>query len=139
MMESEELIQQALNQAGCAATAERLKDFDTDGSPITLEEMKRARNERKLGKQVRADLETALGCYENHRLKVDYHRYREACLPIGSGVTEAACKRLVKERMSGSGMKWKSAGASEVLRLRSLMLTEGRWEQFWSKVSRFGV
>jgi hypothetical protein len=53
-------------------------------------------------------------------------------------VTEAACKTVVKQRLCGSGMKWKQSGAAAVLRLRSLILTEGRWEQFWNKIDRFG-
>src|SRR3954447_24666528 len=36
MLETEEAIQQALNQAGMLATAEALKQFDTDGSPIVI-------------------------------------------------------------------------------------------------------
>src|SRR6476659_6562373 len=34
MLDTEEAIQQALNQAGVLATAEALKQFDTDGSPL---------------------------------------------------------------------------------------------------------
>jgi hypothetical protein len=40
--------------------------------------------------------------------------------PIGSGVTEAACKVIVKQRLCGSGMKWTEDGASVVLSLRAL-------------------
>src|SRR4051794_39235351 len=36
MLETEEAIQQALNQAGMLATAEALKQFDSDGSPIVM-------------------------------------------------------------------------------------------------------
>ncbi|MBG87545.1 MAG: hypothetical protein CMO80_11690 [Verrucomicrobiales bacterium] len=36
MMECEEQIQQAINQAGCDLTAECLRRFDTDGSPIEV-------------------------------------------------------------------------------------------------------
>src|SRR3954452_12517157 len=36
MLDAEEAIQQALNQAGVLATAEALKQFDTDGSPLLL-------------------------------------------------------------------------------------------------------
>ena len=39
----------------------------------------------------------------------------ENSLPIGSGVTEAACKTLVKQRLYGSGMRWKDAGIKVVL------------------------
>src|SRR3954464_881697 len=34
MLDTEEAIQQALNQAGVLATAEALQQFDTDGSPL---------------------------------------------------------------------------------------------------------
>src|SRR3954453_20425603 len=34
MLDTEQAIQQALNQAGVLATAEALKQFDTDGPPL---------------------------------------------------------------------------------------------------------
>ena len=58
--------------------------------------------------------------------------------PIGSGVTEAACKVIVKQRLCGSGMRWKEEGAAAVLSLRCLTYTPERWEQFWSKVDQYG-
>ena len=58
--------------------------------------------------------------------------------PIGSGVTEAACKTIVKMRLCKSGAKWKEQGAAVVLSLRCLTYTPGRWEQFWAKVDRYG-
>ena len=67
-----------------------------------------------------------------------YAKYRAANYPIGSGVTEAACKTLVKQRLCQSGMRWKEKGASVVLSLRALVLTEQRWDQFWSKVNQYG-
>ena len=36
MLDFEETLQQRLNDAGVVATAEGLKQFDTDGSPITV-------------------------------------------------------------------------------------------------------
>src|SRR4051794_41858732 len=36
VLDTEEAIQQALNQAGVLATAEALKQFDTDGSPLVI-------------------------------------------------------------------------------------------------------
>jgi hypothetical protein len=36
MLDTEEAIQKALNQAGVAATAEALERFDTDGEPIRI-------------------------------------------------------------------------------------------------------
>ena len=76
--------------------------------------------------------------YKNHKSKMFYSRHIKDNLPIGSGVTEAACKTLVKQRMCISGSRWKDAGASCVLTLRTLKLTTGRWQQFWSYVMRHG-
>ena len=59
-------------------------------------------------------------------------------LPIGSGVTESACKTLVKQRLCNSGMRWKEAGAQAVLSLRALTHTDTRWDQFWDKLDRYG-
>jgi hypothetical protein len=58
--------------------------------------------------------------------------------PIGSGVTEAACKLIVKQRLCGSGMRWMAEGAAAVLSLRCLTYTPERWRQFWSKVDQYG-
>ncbi len=59
--------------------------------------------------------------------------------PIGSGVTEAACKVIVKQRLCGSWMKWtEEDGSAVVLSLRTLSYTPERWAQFWSKVDRWG-
>ena len=74
----------------------------------------------------------------NHRHQMDYPGFRSENLPIGSGVTEAACKTLVKQRLCASGMRWKTKGARIVLSLRSLASTPGRWAQFWQKIDQFG-
>jgi len=76
--------------------------------------------------------------YKNHKSKMFYARHIKDNLPIGSGVTEAACKTLVKQRMCISGSRWKDDGASCVLALRTLKLTPGRWQQFWNYVMRHG-
>lgn len=76
--------------------------------------------------------------FENHWWQMNYYFYQCKRLPIGSGVTEAACKTLVKQRLCSSGMRWKERGAGMVLSLRALVLTRSRWEQFWHKVDQFG-
>lgn len=84
------------------------------------------------------ELRLVINYYENHKSKMSYARYLKDNLPIGSGVTEAACKVLIKQRMCVSGSRWKDAGASCVLALRSLKLTKGRWQQFWRYLMRHG-
>jgi hypothetical protein len=84
------------------------------------------------------DLKKAQTYFTNHHEQMKYAERLEANLPIGSGVTEAACKTLIKMRMCRGGAKWKEQGAAGVLSLRTLIYTEGRWEQFWAKVDRYG-
>ena len=77
--------------------------------------------------------------FNNQRHRMKYAEYQKAGLPIGSGVTEAACKTLVKQRLCQSGMRWSDRGAQVILSLRALVLTNTRWNQFWDKISQFGV
>ena len=70
--------------------------------------------------------------------RLNYAELATQGIPIGSGVTEAACKVLVKQRLCGSGMKWKEAGAAAVLSVRCLTYTPGRWSQFWGRIDREG-
>jgi hypothetical protein len=91
-----------------------------------------------LSETVVEELEKAKTYFRNHHQQMNYAERLEANLPIGSGVTEAACKTIVKMRMCRGGAKWKEDGARAVLSLRTLIYTEGRWEQFWAKIDRYG-
>ena len=91
-----------------------------------------------LRETVREGLDRAITYFRNHHEQMGYAERRAAHLPIGSGVTEAACKTLVKMRLGQGGAKWKEEGAAVVLTLRALTYPPGRWEQFWAKVDRYG-
>jgi len=67
-----------------------------------------------------------------------YYRYRKKNWPIGSGVIEAACKVIIKQRLCNSGMKWTDSGAKNVLAIRCFDKSDGMWEQFWNKIDRYG-
>ncbi len=83
-------------------------------------------------------LHKALTYFSNQGIRMNYASLVEQALPIGSGVTEAACKMIVKQRLCQSGMKWRQKGASIILSLRTLERSN-RWEQFWDKVSQYGA
>ncbi len=83
-------------------------------------------------------IQVAVKYFQNQCHLMTYASHLEQNLPIGSGVTEAACKTIVKQRLCCSGMKWKEAGAAVVLTLRTLSHSHGRWEQFWSKLDQYG-
>ena len=44
--------------------------------------------------------------FRRNRHRMRYAALKEQGLPIGSGVTEAACKTLATQRMKRSGMRW---------------------------------
>jgi hypothetical protein len=92
-----------------------------------------------LSQRLRDDAYSAWTYFNNHRHQMDYPGFVAEGLPIGSGVTEAACKTLVKQRLCASGMRWKTQGVKIVLSLRALTNTVGRWAQFWQKIDQFGA
>ena len=83
-------------------------------------------------------LNKAITYFSNQGIRMNYASLVAQALPIGSGVTEAACKMIVKQRFCQSGMKWRQKGASIILSLRTLERSH-RWEQFWDKVSQYGA
>ena len=93
--------------------------------------------QNKLSKSNREVLQAAITYFRNHVHQMNYAQALEQHLPIGSGVTEAGCKTIVKARLGGAGMKWKEAGAAIVLSLRTLSYTQGRWSQFWAKINQY--
>ncbi len=50
--------------------------------------------------------------------RMNYDEYKEAGLPIGSGLVEGNCKFVVGKRFKGSGMRWKRADNIKVLQTR---------------------
>jgi hypothetical protein len=74
--------------------------------------------------------------FENNLERMNYPVYQKMGYTIGSGVTEAACKTLVKQRLSQSGMRWNLDNAQGMLVTRALVATDGRWEQFWNHYMR---
>jgi hypothetical protein len=57
---------------------------------------------------------------------MDYAGYRQQGLAIGSGVTEAACKRLFTQRFKQSGMQWSLEGGQVIVDVRVVWLS-GVW------------
>jgi hypothetical protein len=116
----------------------RLK-HEADGAEWVLKRLRSLARERPWAKGDE-DVERAITYFANQSGagRMDYASRVEANEPIGSGVTEAACKVIVKQRLCGSGMKWTEEGASVVLSLRALSYTPERWSQFWEKVDRWG-
>src|SRR5437870_2951476 len=74
------------------------------------------------------DTLTALYAYlERHRDHIDYAKYKDLGLPMGSGMVESACKWLIQQRFKGVGMRWSEDGFNHLLHLR-LAWVNGRFE-----------
>jgi len=116
----------------------RLK-HEPGGAEWVLKQWRRLARERPWAKDDE-DVQRATTYFANQSGagRMDYCSRVAANEPIGSGVTEAACKVIVKQRLCGSGMKWTEDGAAVVLSLRALCYTPERWDQFRSKVDRWG-
>jgi hypothetical protein len=70
----------------------------------------------------------AYGYLRDHVRHLDDTEYRRSHLPIGSGVTEAACKTVFSQRLKRSGMAWSEAGGQRIVDLRVIHLS-GVWPQ----------
>ena len=97
--------------------------------------------EKKLTQVVQDNLEAAISYFSNNIKagRMRYYDFVKNNQPIGSGVVEAACKTIIKQRLGGSGMRWKNNGMKVILSLRAIIKTRDRWEQFWKKIDEFGV
>lgn len=103
-----------------------------------LDELKNIKKNKKLSAANKEKLEETITYFTNQGPRMHYAEYREQNLPIGSGVTEAACKITIKQRLCRSGMRWKDRGAAIVLSLKCLDKSK-RWEQFWHKINQYGI
>lgn len=96
------------------------------------------RNQADLSARVQRALDTELNYFRTPTAEMQYADFRVAGLPIGSGVTEAGCKELIKARFCRSGMRWKRASGAPILQLRAIKLSQ-QWDSFWSKVMRYAA
>ena len=96
------------------------------------------RNRVRLSAAAAQALDTELQYFRRNADKMHYALYRAAGLPIGSGVTEAGCKELLKALFCRSGMRWKRATAAPILHLRAIRLSI-QWDCFWKKVLRYAA
>lgn len=112
---------------------------DPDALDGLIADAERLSRQHTLSQTLRDGAYSAWTYFNNHRHHMNYPGFLAENLPIGSGVTEAACKTLVKQRLCASGMRWKTVGAGIVLSLRALTQTTGRWAQFWDKIDQFGA
>ena len=129
--------QQDEREAWLETSCHKLK-HKVGGAARILNELLQFRSQNKMSTKNKGILQSTITYFTNNKDKMAYHKNVADNLPIGSGVTEAACKTIVKQRMCKGAARWKDKGATTVLTLRSLHLTKARWDQFWKKYSQYG-
>jgi len=97
------------------------------------------RSLKRKARDANADVSTQLtnhvGYMENNKHRMNYSEYRERRIPIGSGVTEGACKSVVNVRAKRSGQRWSQRGLTAALHLRAIHESD-RFDSFWFLFSR---
>lgn len=121
------------------AWARRLKDELWEGrvgNALTLARQDHAKARAPNKREALQELVTYL---ENNQQHMDYPRYRELGLPIGSGQVEAQCKTLVGARCKQAGMRnWTYQGAEAILRLRAAK-QDGNFDGLWKQKLRLAA
>jgi hypothetical protein len=64
--------------------------------------------------------------------RMDYPRWRQMGLEIGSGPVESGCKQVVQARLKQAGMRWTARDAQKIMALRCIYLSD-LWDSFWSR------
>lgn len=119
------------------STCHKLK-HNVGAATRILNELMTYQRSNKISTSNGKKLQATITYITNNKEKMAYAKHVAANAPIGSGVTEAACKTIVKQRMCKGAARWKDKGATTVLTLRSLHMTNSRWNQFWKKYSQYG-
>ena len=109
-----------------AARMRRVLRDQRGGVTRVVQSAQALRRHRKL-KRTRKEFDTALNYLKKYTAHMDYAAARRRGLPIGSGVTEAACKTIFGYRFKQSGMRWKKEHGQHVLDLR-VILKSGVWD-----------
>lgn len=82
---------------------------------------------RKMSKAKRTEFNAAYRFVRERTRWMNYAELKRCQIPIGSGITEAACKTIYGQRLKLSGMRWSMNGAQSILTLRSILLS-GVWK-----------
>jgi hypothetical protein len=118
------------SQQGARRMREQLKTR-AHGVTRVLQSAAALQHKRGLGGQAK-DYAQAYAYLHKRRHWMDCQAYRRQRLPIGSGITEAACKIVFTQRLKRSGMAWSKEGGQVIVNLRVIWLS-GVWEAVYQR------
>ncbi len=56
--------------------------------------------------------------FQRHHRHVQYQKFEQQQIPLGSGMVESTCKWLIQQRFKGVGMRWSEDGFNALLAVR---------------------
>jgi Uncharacterised protein family (UPF0236) len=122
-----------------AQWAARLKTELWEGRSAAVLQEVQALEARTRSPTKRAAVHALRTYLENQQGHLDYPRYRELGLAVGSGPVEGACKSLVGARCKQAGMRnWTYGGAEGILRLRAAR-QDGTFDKLWEQHLRIAA
>jgi hypothetical protein len=128
---SESLFSDARAGAVWARKMRRWLKEEPRGIDRVLHSAAALRRRRIIASTAKREQYRAAYAYLRKRMRrLDYRGYRRDHLPIGSGVTEAACKTVFTRRLKQSGMTWKTEGGQWIVDLRVIHLS-GVWSEVY--------
>lgn len=89
-------------------------------------------NSKKLEGESEKIAKNLLIYLKDHKNHIEYDKYKESGLPIGSGMVESACKWLIQQRFKCVGMRWSEDGFNHLLHLR-LLWVNGEYDVFFER------
>ena len=104
-----------------------------NGPSRVLHSAAQLKSHRSLTKTREKEYRTAYNYIRVRTGFMQYTEYARVNIPLGSGVTEAACKTVVTQRLKLSGMRWTKAGAEVILNLRVILLS-GLWPKAYQRI-----
>ncbi len=95
-----------------------------------VEELTDLSEDSTLDNQTQAAMQTEIAYLRKHgtagRLKYVY--FRQIGVPLGSGAIESSIRRVINQRLKGSGIFWKEGKAESMLQLRAQVISD-RWDE----------
>lgn len=122
------------NTPKAKAEFERLR-HDLKHQPTGVRQVVQALCELSREKPRQKVLKTEAAYFFKNRHRMKYAALVKRKLPIGTGMTEAACKTLVTQRLRCSGMSWRTPGGQAILTLRALTQSK-RFDRAWKLIAK---
>ncbi|MCP4141540.1 MAG: ISKra4 family transposase [Chloroflexi bacterium] len=100
------------------------KDLKLGKHKKIVKKLRKTLSSEKLSDSAIRKIENVAIYLETHKNHINYDKYKELGLPIGSGIVESTCKWLIQQRFKGVGMRWSEDGFSNLLNLRIAWVNE---------------